>query len=1360
MALRPGSGGGGSFMFPVGGGLGPPQAMMAIPQQQQQQQQGFPMVPVMQPNMQGMMGMNFGGQLGPGAMPLQAAMPLGMQPAAVPFMGPPQFLGLRGPAPQYPADLQKQMAEEHQKRLEQQQRLLDEDRKRRQFEEQKQKLRLLSSVKPKMGEKSRDDALEAIKGNLDGFSRDAKMHPTPSTHTKQPDSSPLHSSSSVLSHSLTPAFPDDHDDEFSDFMQGPTDSSSSVPPFPSSSSSSTNPVNKRALHPSQTAPTLPAIHHSAVISSSQPAQGPSLEEKLLLSCDLSAAKKARVPFKSRPPAQLGPIARLSARSQASDRACDLVVDATSDPADAPPQAPGAGAGVAVFPQQDHIQPMVPAWLYNDSLVPDMFKKVLEFTMTPAGIDTAKLYPILMSSGLPREALGQIWASANRTTPGKLTKEELYTVLALIGVAQSGLPVMSLDILGQFPTPPVPNLPALTMVMPSVLPQQQQPIMAPPPVSLAMAAPTPSVMGIAPNPPPAQPPNAFIANFPPVQATKTDDDDFQDFQEAPKAGGTDDSFADFQAESGGNFPNLAAPRSSAPPMLTPVSGSSSSDKYAAFKQLSADVPAEATPTASADFGDKYSVFRELQQPADRKLAGDGFADFKSGGGDDGFTDFKTADSISPLDPPDPPKIFPPTRPAHPVSHPKNPLNMADLDLFSTLTPTDPRPAPPPSLLPRLPAGGGPAADDFGDFALFGSSSSNAEVVGGTGPSFSGSGSAAGVAQDDFADFMAFGSSGEAKGDRRSSGTAQGRPGADKYDVFKQLSLEGGLGSYDDGGGKDGGAVSGSFSSLRSDTDDFADFQSSKFCTALGASERSLVDKMSVFKHAKEDTASVKSLDLPSIGGSSVGKEDSEDALSVQLDMKLSDVGGDLKHVMSDSSLDLPGLSAHQPPAAEVDDLKFDPFGMSSMGGLTSCDWSDREDGLSDQGQRLQTAGFGSEVGVFPSSAIIHRKETLFGSSENITHTISAKVTTFSSEEAGSDDKFQALADFGSGEQSVVDDSDDFGDFASTVSEKSDSPPATTETGTEVMQGEPSDDMVTCQGDKPKFGKSDFLKASSQAKVKSSEEMIQSELATFDLSVQGSHKRSHSLGEKEMPRSSPTPSPAPEQQFRDRSNTLSDRPALPVIRDKYKDLTGEVEESERYAYEWERCLESALQVNTHTTSRTHTHHTDITVSVPPQVINTANNTLNSISSSNVCTEVIQSAQGMEYLLGVVEVYRVTRRVELAVKAIAVCSEKLQELLKDINRVWNNLIGFMSLANLTPDESSLDFSSCVLRHGIKNAKELACGVCLLNVESRSKAFNSETDNFRLTYGGHQYHASCANFWINCVEPKPPGLVLPDLL
>uniref|UniRef100_A0A8C7QCC0 Synergin, gamma n=1 Tax=Oncorhynchus mykiss TaxID=8022 RepID=A0A8C7QCC0_ONCMY len=1239
-----------------------------MPIQQQQQQQGFPgMVQVqMQPNMQGMMGMNFGVQMPPGAMPMQGGMAMGMQAPGMQFMGQPQFMGMRGPGPQYTADMQKQMAEEHQKRLEQQQRMLEEDRKRRQFEEQKQKLRLLSSVKPKMGA-SRDDALEAIKGNLDGFSRDAKMHPTPSSHPKKPDSSPSHSS--VTSHSPPPAF---DDDEFSDFMQGPVDASSSFPSssslFPSSSQvhpQSLDPVRSQRtssppsfqVHPQSLDPGPGSMNGwdiKQLCSSSPTSLGPSLEEKLFSSCDLTAQKKAQVSFKSQ--RTLAPYrATVSAQFHSSTKARNWA-EAPGDLSSAftietpQPEAPAQGP-TAPSPQADtrppqtssdagvggYPQPMVPGWLYNDSLIPEMFKKVLQFTMTPGGIDTAKLYPILMSSGLPREALGQIWASANRTTPGMLTKEELYTVLALIGVAQSGLPAMNVEILSQFPSPPVPNLPALAMAMATVMPQQhqhQQPMMTQPPVPVSMAMPTPApaVMGRAPPGAPlpsAQLPTNFITNFPHLQG-KADDDDFQDFQEAPRAGGGDQSFTEFQGESGQTFPTN-------------------------------------TPSLHQN---RY---------------GEGFADFKSASVDDGFTDFKTSDSISPLDPPDQAKMFQPAfppafpnsqslpqlqnqihlhqQPAVSLSQPKNPLNMADLDLFSSMAPSAPTPAetkpsPFPSVPPSLvlPPGG-----------------------------------------DDFADFMAFGSSGgEAKGE----------------------------------------GAGGSFSSLRSEADDFADFQSSKFCTALGASEKSLVDKVSAFKHGgKEDSASVKSLDLPSIGGSSVGKEDSEDALSVQLDMKLSDMGGDLKHVMSDSSLDLPGLSAHQPPASEGDDVKFNPFGTSAVSSVASYDWSEREECLSAQDQAKK------HVSSSLPSDVVHRKETSFGSTENIliTHIAQTKITTFSTEDSVStDSKFEAFADFGSCEPEGLggDENDDFGDFASTVSAKSDSPAAAAELDSEGNLNEASDEFRAFQGDKAKFGKSDFLKASSQTKVKSSEEMIKSELATFDLSVQGSHKRSHSLGEKEIGRSPPTP--APEQPFRDRSSTLSEKkPALPVIRDKYKDLTGEVEESERYAYEWQRCLESAVQV-----------------------IIKANNTLNSISCSTVCTEVIQSAQGMEYLLGVVEVYRVTKRVELGIKATAVCSEKLQQLLKDISRVWNNLMGFMSLANLAPDESSLDFSSCILRHGIKNAKELACGVCLLNVDSRSKAFNSETDNFKLPYGGHQYHASCANFWINCVEPKPPGLILPDLL
>ncbi|XP_061219351.1 synergin gamma isoform X3 [Neopsephotus bourkii] len=1334
MALRPGPGAGGpgaaaagggagpaSFMFPVAGGLGPPQGMIPM------QQQGFPMVPVMQSNMPGMMGMNYGSQMPPGPMTMQGGMPLGPMPATgMPYMGQASFLGMRPAAPQYTPDMQKQFAEEQQKRFEHQQKFLEEERKRRQFEEQKQKLRLLSSVKPKTGEKSRDEALEAIKGNLDGFSRDAKMHPTPAAHPKKPDHPTSSHSAVSVSHS---AFVDD--EEFSDFIQGPVE----IP----------------TLVPQPTSQPFQPFHSAAEAEQV-------LSEKAVVQ-PLPAAQTPVLPILHGTTGQV-PYFPTSASSPNIHK-----------------------TGVGVFPSQDPIQQMMPAWIYNDNLVPELYKKILETTLTPAGIDTAKLYPILMSSGLPRETLGQIWALANRTTPGKLTKEELYAVLAMIAVTQRGIPAVSPDVLNQFPAAPVPTLSGFPMPLPAAV--SQQPLLPPaPPVSMPLSI-GPAVMGMSITAPAggaaAQPSGGFLPSYPPSQVVKPEDDDFQEFQDASKSGSLDDSFTDFQGDVAGSSKAAGSQhRSSVPSLLMPLPGNktlSSTDKYAAFKGIAAEKPAESTATFG-DGGDKYSAFRELEQPPESKYLGENLAEFKPAGPDDGFTDFKTADSTSPLEPPTKDKTFPAPFPSLPVqskqqTQAKTSLNLADLDLFSSTGETKqpsfppafnttksgsfPPPPVPATTAQPAPSKSSSLADDFGEFNLFGE--------------FSNCSSASG--QDDFADFMAFNNSsgfseqkpedkynalklepgpvpqpGSSASTVKSGQSSAPTATPTKYDIFKQLSLEGSGGGLEE-------AKDNALSSVKSD-DDFADFHSNKFSSTCNSADKSLVDKVAAFKQAREDSASVKSLDLPSIGGSSVGKEDSEDALSVQFDMKLADVGGDLKHVMSDSSLDLPTVSGQHPPAADIDDLKCAPFGSynsgSAVSSLASYDWSDKED--IHQGKKLSSFGQSSGSGSSAATSVLQKKETLFGSSENITMTTVSKVTTFPSEDALQDVPFAAFASFQDPVSSAPseDGIGDFGDFARPPSEAQDAA-ADQEADllggavSSALQRESTDDFGEFQSEKPKISKFDFLVATSQGKVKSSEEMIKSELATFDLSVQGSHKRSLSLGDREISRSSPLP--VLEQPFRDRSNTLSEKPALPVIRDKYKDLTGEVEESERYAYEWQRCLESALQV-----------------------IKKANDTLNGISSSSVCTEVIQSAQGMEYLLGVVEVYRVTKRVELGIKATAVCSEKLQRLLKDIDKVWNNLISFMSLAALTPDENSLDFSSCMLRPGIKNAQDLACGVCLLNVDSRSKkeekpveelprkAFNSETDNFKLAYGGHQYHASCANFWINCVEPKPPGLILPDLL
>ncbi|XP_025851899.1 synergin gamma isoform X4 [Vulpes vulpes] len=1370
MALRPGAGaggggaagagagaaGGGSFMFPVAGGMRPPQAGL-MPMQQQ----GFPMVSVMQPNMQGMIGMNYSSQMSQGPIAMQAGIPMGPMPAAgMPYLGQTPFLGMRPPGPQYTPDMQKQFAEEQQKRFEQQQKLLEEERKRRQFEEQKQKLRLLSSVKPKTGEKSRDDALEAIKGNLDGFSRDAKMHPTPASHPKKPDyPTSSHSTKTV---SPSSAFLDE--EEFSDFMQGPVEVPTCVPSTsqPFQSFHPTTPLGQLHTQKAGTQPLPPgqipvslALHggpgqipsfSTAAASYNVQKAGPTLEEKLLVSCDISASGQEQIKLSTSEVGHkaLGPGSSKNHPSLTAKNggAVDGRVSGTTT-AEAEKTSDQnlsiEESGVGVFPSQDPVQPRMPPWIYNESLVPDAYKKILEITMTPTGIDTAKLYPILMSSGLPRETLGQIWALANRTTPGKLTKEELYTVLAMIAVTQRGVPAMSPDALNQFPAAPVPTLSGFPMTLPTAV-SQPTGMSSGPAGSLPLNLGQP-VMGINLVGPvggaAAQPSSGFMPTYPANQVVKPEEDDFQDFQDASKSGSLDDSFSDFQELPASSKTSNSQHGNSAPSLLMPLPGtkaSASMDKYAVFKGIAVDKSSENT-VPFGEPGDKYSAFRELEQTSESKSSGENFAEFRSAGTDDGFTDFKTADSLSPLEPPTKDQTFPAAFPSGAIQQKqptqvKNPLNLADLDMFSSVNCSSEKPlsfsaafsaSKSVSTRPQ-PTGSAAAttalastkmsslADDFGEFNLFGEYSSPASVG----------------EQDDFADFMAFSNSSissEQKADDKydtlkeeaspvpltgssSSAVKSGQNSAassTKYDVFRQLSLEGsGLGVEE---------LKDNTPSGKSD-DDFADFHTSKFSSMN--SDKALSEKSVAFRHTKEDSASVKSLDLPSIGGSSVGKEDSEDALSVQFDMKLADVGGDLKHVMSDSSLDLPTVSGQHPPAA---------------------------------------AGSGSSS----AASVLPKKETSFGSSENLTMTSLPKVTTFTNEDALPETTFPAFANFKdvipqTSEQKEYE-SEDYKDFtrqdlptAEQSQEATCPSPASSSTSHDTPK-ECLDDFGEFQSEKPKISKFDFLVANSQSKMKSSEEMIKSELETFDLSVQGSHKRSLSLGDKEISRSSP--SPALEQPFRDRSNTLSEKPALPVIRDKYKDLTGEVEENERYAYEWQRCLGSALDV-----------------------IKKANDTLNGISSSSVCTEVIQSAQGMEYLLGVVEVYRVTKRVELGIKATAVCSEKLQQLLKDIDKVWNNLIGFMSLATLTPDENSLDFSSCMLRPGIKNAQELACGVCLLNVDSRSrkeekpaeehpkKAFNSETDSFKLAYGGHQYHASCANFWINCVEPKPPGLILPDLL
>lgn len=75
-------------------------------------------------------------------------------------------------------------------------------------------------------------------------------------------------------------------------------------------------------------------------------------------------------------------------------------------------------------------------------------------------DRDKLYQVLLLSNLPSHVLAQLWGFVNRTIPGQLTKQELFLMLALIGLIQgnSPQPVDELYKVTSIPLPQFPKLP--------------------------------------------------------------------------------------------------------------------------------------------------------------------------------------------------------------------------------------------------------------------------------------------------------------------------------------------------------------------------------------------------------------------------------------------------------------------------------------------------------------------------------------------------------------------------------------------------------------------------------------------------------------------------------------------------------------------------------------------------------------------------------------------------------------------------------------------------------------------------------------------------------------------------------------
>lgn len=227
-----------------------------------------------------------------------------------------------------------------------------------------------------------------------------------------------------------------------------------------------------------------------------------------------------------------------------------------------------------------------------------------------------------------------------------------------------------------------------------------------------------------------------------------------------------------------------------------------------------------------------------------------------------------------------------------------------------------------------------------------------------------------------------------------------------------------------------------------------------------------------------------------------------------------------------------------------------------------------------------------------------------------------------------------------------------------------------------------------------------------------------------------------------RNSNSPSPVNNIKGSDENET----PTTPVGRffqtstlpftDKYSVIRQEkVKEEDQHISCWICCLQSAINI-----------------------LQNTKKIFNQMSCSSVCNEVLISEEGRNYVKNVIEVYKVICRIGLSSKTLGKQTEAINDSLSEADQAWSTICGFFAGSTLMPEESSLDFSSCVLRPESENNTK-ACGLCLLNIELRSKAFRQE-EYPTLSYGGKNYHSTCANFWVNCVDPLLPALALPQLL
>ncbi|CAI9734479.1 synergin gamma-like isoform X2 [Octopus vulgaris] len=867
---------------------------------------------------------------------------------------------------------------------------------------------------------------------------------------------------------------------------------------------------------------------------------------------------------------------------------------------------------------------LPSWCYlDDDQIPHVYRQVYEASSANDCIITDRLYPILLLSDLPRQTLREIWEVCNMTTPGQLSKQELYLLLSLIAVAQNNQGIPSMEILHQLPSPPVPffNQASATQITPT----QQNAVTSfgasSPPSFATQDASLASGGTLLPNSSSTvRPPTSVPFENTPTSLLETTFDSLDQFNMSPV---TDVNQVNCNS-------------------ITPVT----------------KVAFEALPELSAE--DKYSNVRNF-------FCSDDSSGTSTNSFDDDYDDFKSADS-KPSDDTSQFSTSEQSEAGHdPQSNIPPPYDIAVKNsvLASNVNPVD---------------------DDDPGWAEF-QVSSNSSL-------------------NNWADFTQITSN---SGENTSIHPPKVGSSTNSFSEKKQ-SVESDGSNFDVESGNSANSNGSSLVTIVKDN-----LQRGEILSLFKVREN--VPRENTISHedtltrndgvegakrnaSKKEKAKVK---LDNSAGSSQNFQQQPSAISA------SNVSLNLS-----SEIDL----FHEPPPLDDSVEGEDEFGGFSRG-IDSFDFTER-------------TGFPASVpcsNLRPGPVHMPKGRNVEAYSSENQSTCQPGNFDFADEDSHSSKDTDSLS------------WQDNNKFQKEDSQSVSSLELSYNSAGRQNQRDP--DMAA---DSQSVSSSEFPAFETLQKQETTLESKSLDSLEFRNDDQGWGEICDNNGENvpddnknrcvqnltaETPVGTmPTlPQPVPPQTVVNKENLIA--------RDRYSSVIQDVQGSEHHCHEWTKCLDKCYQR-----------------------IKEANNVFNSISTSCVCNEVIKSCQGADYIMAIIEIYRVVCKITVTMRMSVLTNERLETLLKDIDLAWNNLAAFLSASSLLSEVSSFNYTSAVLKTDDTASQLKACGVCLLNVDVFDRISNDNERAAKLTYSGRQYHTTCANFWVNCVDSMLPALKLPQLI